>query len=562
MANILHLDENELACRAMRGILTRSGHRVITAADAPEAWRLIRELVKIDLVICELKLKGENGISFISRLRADCFLKNIPVLVYSDVSDQAVVKKALSLGIQNYLIKPYNDHAIYSEIAKVSANPWRNLFFEEDKSFCAQMGIPPAVLRTNREKLIEELSHLAQLFPQAGQADTQKHIAIKVEVISSEAEGAGAWGIVDLMAGLKTLIEAEHWVDIPPTGPNIEYANRLIFCHIHPDHLPDGFLSDQEKKEKEEAREKSRWVDVDVLRSGPLVAKQTIDLQLENLQTCPVIDSVAASFGMFADGQASNLNRVSDLVCKDPGLAAQVLISIHKLEREGMSEVEDPRTAIGLLGELRLNSLSKTLLTVEERLMYTPPMSWPHFWMFQMGVAKIAQYTCKYLEYKDLESNAYTAGLIHDIGKLLLMRLYPFALQAISFHAKQTGIMLQDAERRYLTISTHDMALKFAELHGLPKVYRNVIKYIDKPLEATEDSELIAAVSLAKMLCVHNHVGNSGETARDQCPSVEETDAWQVLKNRVFPSFNLKQFESQVHAYSKELRLELLGRMK
>src|SRR5882757_8739872 len=98
MANILLLDDNEVACRAMQGILTRGRHRCLIAPDAVEAWRLLRELVKFDLIILEVKLsKGENGINFLQHLRDDCFLKLIPVIVYSVVTHQEIVKKALSL---------------------------------------------------------------------------------------------------------------------------------------------------------------------------------------------------------------------------------------------------------------------------------------------------------------------------------------------------------------------------------------------------------------------------------------------------------------------------------
>ena len=99
MAIILHLEENDIACKAMRGILSRAGHRCVTLTTAPEAWSCLRELVKFDMVFTELRLKGENGINFISRLRDDPFLQHLPVVVYTSVGDQMVVKKALTLRI-------------------------------------------------------------------------------------------------------------------------------------------------------------------------------------------------------------------------------------------------------------------------------------------------------------------------------------------------------------------------------------------------------------------------------------------------------------------------------
>ncbi len=561
MANILHLDESEVACMAMRGIVTRANHRVVTVTDASQAWTQLRELVKFDIVFLELKLKGENGIAFLGRLRADPFLRRIPAVVYSSVGDQAVVKKALGLSVQNYLIKPYNDQSIYNEIARAVASPWRSAMFEEERAFSAQMGFSTATLRTMREKLLGEIDALSILLPSATASETQKKITVQIDLIAGDAEASGVWALVDYADELRTKVANEQWKELAACVPDLDFAKRLIFCQIHPDHLPEGFLSEHERKEHEEARERARWLDVDVSVTGPLVDRQSVELQVDAMTGCPVIDSVAASLAMFADGQVANLSRVQDVVSRDPGLSTQVLIAVNKIERENMNPVDDTRMAISLLGELRLSSLAKTLLTVEERRMHAPPISWPHYWMFMMGVARLSAFTCRYLEFKDLEATAYTAGLIHDIGKLVLLRLYPFGFQAMVQYSKQHGIPLHAAEKRYIRVDTREMGARFAQKNSLPRVYCNVIEWVEDPQKASADQEIVAAVSLARHLCLHNHVGYCGDLPRDQSPDIELTEAWHVLSQHVFPSFNLRQFEAQAHAYSRELRLELLGKI-
>jgi CheY-like chemotaxis protein/HD-like signal output (HDOD) protein len=562
MAHLLHLDDSEIASKAFRGILTRAGHRVVTVGTTVEAWEKLRELVKFDLLVLELKLKGENGLSFLARLRADPFLQHLPAVVYSGINDPLVVKKALAFKVQNYLIKPYSDSSIYNEIQKSLTNPWRNLLFEEEKSFCTLMGLTPALLRTMREKLIDSTRYFAHLLPGAEDAERQPVIVKTLDDLAAEAEAAGTWGLVEVLGTIKSRIEAKLWKELPPFSADLEYSANLSYCQLHPDYLHTGFLSDQERHQQQEAKERDHWLNADVLAHGPLVQRDSMLDGVSNLKGCPVVDSVAASFMMFADGQVSNLSRIADVVSKDPALSAQLLIEINKIERASMNTVEDPRLAVSLLGEARLNSISRRLVTVEERHLSVPPFTWPHYWMYLLGVARIAQYTCLALEYKDLAPTAYTAGLLHDLGRLLIMQAHPFGFQAMLLHARQKGIPLEDAERRYVDISARELAVSFAENQGLPEVYRHVIQGIDHPAEAKADGELVAAVSLARMLCIHNHVGNCGSTGHASCPPIEQTEAWQVLGQRVFPSFNLHQFEAHVHAYSRELRIELLGRIK
>ena len=213
-----------------------------------------------------------------------------------------------------------------------------------------------------------------------------------------------------------------------------------------------------------------------------------------------------------------------------------------------------------MLGAVKLSALAKTLPTFAERHLHLPPLSWDQFWRFLLGVARLAQFTCQYLEFHDLQANAYTAGLIHDLGKLLLVKLYPFGFEAMLNHARREALPLHEAERQFLGCTIRDLAVYFAQRHGLPPAYGHVLQWVETPDAATEDAELVAVVSLARDVCLHNHVGYCGDTPKDYCPPIEETRAWSVLRDRVFPSFDLRKFESAAQTFCAEMRQELSGK--
>jgi len=509
-----------------------------------------------------VKLSGENGLGLLARLRGDPFLKQIPVVFYTSVLDQATIKKALGLHIQNYLIKPFQDSKIHAEIAKSMTIPWRNLLFEEEKSFCAQMGFCTNTLKKMREKVIEEIERLNLLLPEAFQEEKQHAITEQIDTLKGDAEASGIWGVVEFCEALISKAEVNQWRELMEGAEELEFAKRIVFSHVHPEHLHEGFLSDDERKAKEEAVERSRWMDADVLRNGPLIQLEGIEATLDMVTVCPSVDSSCASFAMYADGQASNLSLLADVVCRDPGLTTEVLCAVNRIERDGMNSVDDPRTAVSLLGELRLSSLAKSFSPIEDRHLQVPPFTWPHYWMYLMGVAHIARRTCEAMEFKLLEGPAFTAGLIHDIGKLLLSHMHPFALPAILQHSRQCEIPLQEAERRFLSTTTRSLTSRWAASSALSQPFKSVLTWVESPLDAKADQELVAAVSLARLLAMHNHIGHSGENPKDQCPSIEQTPAWQVLREYVFPSFKLEAFERDIHAYSHSLRQELLGRAR
>jgi CheY-like chemotaxis protein/HD-like signal output (HDOD) protein len=558
MANILLLEDNDVACRAMQGILTRGHHRSLIAADSGTALKLLRELVKFDLVFLELKLsKGENGMHFLQNLREDCFLKLIPVVVYSSVTHPDIVKKALSLKVQNYLIKPYREESIYAEIEKAVANPWRNLHFEEEKTFCTQMGLKVSDLKKMLHELRVALHAAIDPLQECAETRNQKEAVTRIDPLAERAEAAGAWGVVEYLQGLKGKLDLRNWPALTQSKEDLAYICLLIDCHLDHNYTPAAFYSDQERKEQEEFKLRSLWLDAD-LSQGPLVQPSEIERKLDELQAGPVVDTVSASFLMNSDGRAPSLNQLIDLVSKDPWLAAQVLMTANQLEHDEMTSIDDIRLAVTMIGYEKLTSMAKLMPVVEERHLRVLPTTWAHYWMFQVAVAHVAQFAAVNLELTDLASNAYTAGLLHDYGRLLLVQQYPFSFQATTTYAKKFLVTTHEAEKKYVGWTTREMGDYFARKRGLPASYCNVIRWVGTPEETSDQDCMVALVTLARQLCLQNQVGFSGDPLLP-FPPLEDSPAWQILRNRVFPSFNLKKFESQTHNLCATLKKELSG---
>jgi HD-like signal output (HDOD) protein len=251
---------------------------------------------------------------------------------------------------------------------------------------------------------------------------------------------------------------------------------------------------------------------------------------------------------------------VTDLVTKDPGLCVQVLVAANRLERDDTEPVEDIRTAVNLLGEIRLSSLAKAVPAVAERFFRSTPITWTQYWTFQVGVGRVARFVCDNLEMTDIAPYAYAAGLMHDIGKLILMRIFPFALPAMAGHAKANGIPLAEAEQRYTGWTSRKIGERFAQQSGLPPTYGDVIRWADNPEAATDHRDLVAAVALARELCHKSHLGQSFDFVKEAPVVVEALPAWSILQQRAFVGFNLRAFEAAAYAFCLKQKQELAGR--
>ncbi|MCE9517893.1 response regulator [Candidatus Nomurabacteria bacterium] len=84
--------------------LTKSGYEIITAKDGTEAMEKIQE-PGIDLVLLDLILPDFNGFEIMKKIRETESVKNIPILVFSNLSEEKDVEQAKALGSIDFMVK-------------------------------------------------------------------------------------------------------------------------------------------------------------------------------------------------------------------------------------------------------------------------------------------------------------------------------------------------------------------------------------------------------------------------------------------------------------------------
>ena len=101
---ILVVEDTDLLRRMYVDRLTQDGYRVLAAADGLEALNLMRSDVP-DLVLLDLIMPMMSGLEFLERSQADTRLKEIPVLVLSNLGQDEDIRRCIELGASDYLIK-------------------------------------------------------------------------------------------------------------------------------------------------------------------------------------------------------------------------------------------------------------------------------------------------------------------------------------------------------------------------------------------------------------------------------------------------------------------------
>lgn len=95
--------------------LRKHGFRVDSAADARAMDRLMRD-GRFDLVVLDLMLPGEDGLSICRRLRAST---RIPIVMLTAVAEDTDRIIGLEIGADDYLTKPFNPRELLARIRAV-----------------------------------------------------------------------------------------------------------------------------------------------------------------------------------------------------------------------------------------------------------------------------------------------------------------------------------------------------------------------------------------------------------------------------------------------------------
>ena len=104
---ILIIDDSSALRRTLSLSLQRRGYRVLQGRDGFEGLQQLRDNLPTDLVICDIEMPNLNGLEFLTALRKEAGLTNIPVVMISSHNSEKYRSSADSLGAVGFFAKPY-----------------------------------------------------------------------------------------------------------------------------------------------------------------------------------------------------------------------------------------------------------------------------------------------------------------------------------------------------------------------------------------------------------------------------------------------------------------------
>ncbi|MHC4976770.1 MAG: HDOD domain-containing protein [Planctomycetota bacterium] len=262
------------------------------------------------------------------------------------------------------------------------------------------------------------------------------------------------------------------------------------------------------------------------------IRAQRIDMILQEVESLPTLSPIATRLLQLSVDDDVEISDIVSLVEADPALTGKLLSMCRYRDRAASQQVGTVERAIVLLG---IDAVRSALLSVHvfELLEESPGASLDdgpdhehqlnrvELWRHLLATACASEMLAR--ENRNLlgshsPDEAFTAGLLHDLGKIALDMILPRTYGKIAHASVAHRGSVAELERKLIGVDHHRAGKRLAQHWGLPHALMDVVWLHNQPLESIPDLEhkgLIAIVSMADAIARKLHIGWSGSDAGD-----------------------------------------------
>ena len=118
MSQILVVEDNVEIAELLYDLLVKEGFKVSTCGDGYQGVEFTHTM-KPDLIILDLMLPAGGGFYVLEKVKLSSLTKSVPILVLTASKDPEHRKKAIEMGVDVFLEKPYDSQELLSTIKRL-----------------------------------------------------------------------------------------------------------------------------------------------------------------------------------------------------------------------------------------------------------------------------------------------------------------------------------------------------------------------------------------------------------------------------------------------------------
>ncbi len=258
--------------------------------------------------------------------------------------------------------------------------------------------------------------------------------------------------------------------------------------------------------------------------------------RIEKLPTLPV---VVSRINAMVQNPKTSAKEVGAAIASDPSLSAKVLRLVNSAYFGFPSQISSVTHATTILGfnAIQNLALSATVFQMFGEGGAEDLFDRRRFWEHSLGVGVISRILAEKSRYPDREE-AFTAGLIHDVGKIVLDQFVHEDFMAVMNKVRAEDCLLYEAESALLGLTHANVGYILAQKWNLPKKLQDPLSYHHTVGLSKYNPQLTSIIHVADIFCRAFKIGHGGD---NKIPSLDKSN---VLELKLAPP-DIEQLRDQ-----------------
>jgi HD-like signal output (HDOD) protein len=281
-----------------------------------------------------------------------------------------------------------------------------------------------------------------------------------------------------------------------------------------------------------------------------------IQSQLARCPSLPSLSSINKSLLGLVLTEHRYTAQIGEIISRDPSLTSRLLRLVNSVYYGLSTPVTSIEEAVFYLGIRQIRQLTLVTPVIEDfqKLTSQCAFPWREFWQHCIGTGILTHEIAGVAQATPNDSD-YIAGLVHDVGKIVMAWAFPDHFTEIHRLAILGTQDLIEIENSVLGMDHAELGALYMERHRMSELLIQTARYHHCPEKAKSHGEIIASVQIADLLIRCEKMGCSGNylpVTSEQCFAAS---GWKVL----YP--DARETEQAIARASLSRTLELMPRM-
>jgi HD-like signal output (HDOD) protein len=246
------------------------------------------------------------------------------------------------------------------------------------------------------------------------------------------------------------------------------------------------------------------------------MTQSRIESIIGKVNKLPTLPTVANKITKLIKDPTCTAIKVSEVIDKDQSLTTRVLRLVNSVFYSLCTEVTSVRHAVALLG---FKTISQMVISISVfdvfKGGYEREFSREEFWKHSIGCAVISQMIADKSNYLRLD-DCFTAGLMHDIGKVVLDQYLHEEMTKVLQQTQEKGIYFVEAEREVMGLTHADIGGQVMKNWNIPISIMVAVKHHhqlpnERKGSALSQDLIVDIVRLSDVICRRERIGYTGD---------------------------------------------------